>query len=334
MRLLAKHSITPGPATLAAEQQEQAKELPDQATAQDADEVLVLSDDEEEAITDDDMDINIDLASAFVSISIKSKSSKMYSPEKTPTKNNVMINSGASSGQSTTDTMPSSTEDHAATTDDTDPAVDVLDFRRQWGTQNCPYIILARPSHPEHNAPFDIHPLAGIEDNDHEHNGFHIRISIALPDMNAWKAFIPTSKEFPKLAPLIGRVVMVKGPSRSYWMSDAEVNHRRGECEITMKAHQKTDTAIEADPNRQRSFYLIVFQKGIILENYIFSGNNSVLQMSKNGMKLGPDHARYLFKKKKLDVIGMCLEWVIGIAGGTRIRNDEEEEDADGLFFE
>jgi hypothetical protein len=38
-RLLAKHNITLGPAALAAKQQEQPEELPDQATAQDADKV-------------------------------------------------------------------------------------------------------------------------------------------------------------------------------------------------------------------------------------------------------------------------------------------------------
>jgi hypothetical protein len=208
-RLLAKHGITLGPATLAAKQQDQAAKLPDQATAQDADKVLVLSD--KETITNNDRDIDIELASAFRGISIKSKSSRIPSPEMTPTKN-VMFNSRASLGQSTTSTMPSSLEDHAASSDDSNPAVAVLDFRRQWGTQSCPHIILARPSHPEHNSPFDIHSFTGIEYNDYKHKGFHIRISIALPDMNSWKAFIPTSKEFPKLAPLIGRAVMTKGP--------------------------------------------------------------------------------------------------------------------------
>jgi hypothetical protein len=100
---LAKHGITLGPATLAAKQQEQAAKLPDQATAQDADEVLVLSD--EETITNNNEDINIELPSALGDISINSKSSNKPSPKMTPTKN-VMFNSGASSGQSTTDTMP------------------------------------------------------------------------------------------------------------------------------------------------------------------------------------------------------------------------------------
>jgi hypothetical protein len=200
----------------------------DEDTTQDADEELVLSDDEEEelVLSDDDSDIDkhidTDLTSAFGGISIKSKSSKMFSPEKTPIKKALFSPaSGVSPGHySSTDTTASLTEDHASYYEDTDPAVDALDFRRQCGTKGRPYIILAEPSHPEQNFPFDITPLEGVEYNDYDHNGFHVRMAVAPPDMNAWKAFIPTSKEFPKLASLIGRVVMVKGPSRNYWISD------------------------------------------------------------------------------------------------------------------
>jgi hypothetical protein len=200
-RLLAKHSITPGPATvLAAKQQEQAKELPDQATAQDADEVLVLSDEEEEAITDDDEDIDIDLASAFEGISIKSKSSKMSSSEKTPTKN-VMVssNSVSSLGQSTTDTMPSSTEDHAASSDDSDPALDVLEFRCQWATHTCPIIILARPSHPERNIPFDVHSLEGMEHTRLQSQGVHYQDRHRLARQEGLKGFHPELKGVSKV---------------------------------------------------------------------------------------------------------------------------------------
>jgi hypothetical protein len=116
---------------------------------------------DEETITGDDKDTDIKLASSFRDISIKSKSSKISWPEMTPTKN-VMFNSGASSGQSTTDTMLISMEDHTASSNDGNPAVDVLDFQRQWGTQTCLPIILARPSHPEHNSPFISMPSQGL----------------------------------------------------------------------------------------------------------------------------------------------------------------------------
>jgi hypothetical protein len=341
-RLLCKYNITAGPATLAAEQQD----------TQDADEELVLSDeeaaqqqdqqdaddepDEEEVNTDDnedigDDDIDIDLSSAFGSISIKSK---MFSPEK---KGMFSPTSGVSPGRSTTDTMPSSMEDHAAydddDDDDADPALDALDFRRQCGTKRRPYIILADASHPERNHPFDITPFEDVEHSNHHQNGFHIRIDVAAPDMNAWTAFIPASKDFSKFP--IKRTVGVKGPSRSYWRRDAGRHHKKGvDCQVTKTAHEKTDTAIKADTDRQSSYFMIVFHKDLILDNQVFSGNmNTDLQPSNVAMKLKSDHVDNPFKKKiKVDVIGMCVWWRVAITGGTRIRDAKAEVDIDDLF--
>jgi hypothetical protein len=203
---------------------------------------------------------------------MKSKSStKMFSPKKTPIKIAMFSpTSGASPGQSTTNTMPSSTEDHAsysaAYSDDTGLAVDALDFRHQCGTKSHPYIILVDPSHPEQNFPFDITPLKGADYNDYDHNGFHIRMVVASPNMNAWMAFIPSSKEFAKFSSLISRAIMVKGPSRNYWMSNAGLYHQKGvDYQVTKTAHEETNTAIKVDPNRQTFFFLIVFHKDLIL---------------------------------------------------------------------
>jgi hypothetical protein len=163
-------------------------------------------------------------------------------------------------------------------------------------------------------------------------------MEVAVPDMNeAIKAFIPSPNEFPKLTALtslIGRVVMVTRPSRSYWMRDAGVYHKNkgSDCQVTKMAHEKTDTAIKADPNRQMSYFLIVCHKDTILDNYVFSGSNTTVTMWKNITKLGPDHANNPFKKKRYDVIGVCLWWRIGIAGGTRIRDGKVELDAGDLI--
>jgi hypothetical protein len=104
------------------------------------------------------------------------------------------------------------------------------------------------------------------------------------------------------------------------------------DCQVTKTAHEKTDTAIKGDPNHQTSFCFIVFRKGIILDNYILSGNDTVLKMWKNGMKLEAGHDSNPFKKKKKEVIGMWVWWRIGTVGGTHIRDGEAEEDADALF--
>jgi hypothetical protein len=153
-RLLAHHNITPGPAALAAQQQ-------DQATAQDTDEesLLVLSDDEiadEKSSDDEDAqdtddedideeDIDSDLASTFGSCT-------MSSPQKTP--NKKLFSPSPSRASSPTNMTPSSTEDYDMHANDS--ALDALDFRRQWGTKSHPCITLADPSHPERNFPFHI----------------------------------------------------------------------------------------------------------------------------------------------------------------------------------
>jgi hypothetical protein len=338
--LLRRLNITPGPSTLEA-----------QATAQDADadEELVLSDDEflsvideEKVINDENIDIDSDteeLPSTFGGLSIKSKPSeikskpsemskstnKMFSPEKTK-----IFSPAAASPPSQQSTASLTDYDHD------DSAVDGLDFKRQCGTKSRPYIILADPSHPEQNYPFDITPLEGVEQNDHTHSGFHIRMVVSSPDMNAWKATIPSKRDHPELTPLTGRTVMVKGPSRNYWMRSAELFHdsdKNLDCQVTKTAHEKTDTAIKADSIRQASFFLIVFHKDLVLDNNIFSHNDgNFLKTNKTGMKLKAGHKDNPFKGKKVEVMGMCVWWMIGLAGGERIRDDESEDDADALF--
>jgi hypothetical protein len=335
-KLLYKHNITPSPPTLAAEAQESLDHQDDKDSIDNDDDEDDEDEEDDEDDEEDEEDDNTtaDLSRAFASISIKS--SKMFSPEKTPNKKALFSpTTGVSSpGHFITDIAATSLTD-SSSGDDVDLALDTLDFRHQGGTKSRPYITLADPSHTEQNFPFDITPLEGVEFNNYEHNGFHIRMSVAAPDMNAWKAFIPSAKEFPKLAALIGRAVMVKGPSRSFWMRDAAIYHKKGvDCPVTKTAHEKTDTAIKEDPSRQTSFFLIVFHKDIVLDNYIFSGNDTILKMNKNGMKLDHGHEANPFKKKLKEVIGTCVWWRIGIAGGTRIRDAEapESEDADALF--
>jgi hypothetical protein len=72
-------------------------------------------------------------------------------------------------------------------------------------------------------------------------------------------------------------------------MRDAALYHVKGvDCLVTKTAHEKTDTAIKEDPPHQMSYFLTVFNKDLALDNYIFSGNDTVLKMTKNGMKLDP----------------------------------------------
>jgi hypothetical protein len=219
-----------------------------------------------------------------------------------------------------------------------DPALDAaLDFRRQTGTKSRPRIVLADPANAEHNFPFDIAPIENVEHNNYGHNGFHIMLPVAMPDMHRWEGFIPSKNEFPYLVPLTGRVVIFKGPSRNFWTRDASRYHHANKgkvnCQITKTQHEKTDTAIKGDPNRQTSYFVIVFHKSFVLDNHIFSGQDSILKLFKNGMKLAQDDPEYPFKKeKKADVLGLVLWWRIGTAGGIKIRNGKVGDTADDYF--
>jgi hypothetical protein len=117
-------------------------------------------------------------------------------------------------------------------------------------------------------------------------------------------------------------------------MSNAGMYHKKVDCQVTNTAHEKTDTAIKEDPNCQTSFFFIVFHKNLILDNYIFSGNNSILKISWNGMKLESKHEANPFKKKKkkIDVLCMCMWKRIGNTGGTSIHNGDVQEEVSNIF--
>jgi hypothetical protein len=138
----------------------------------------------------------------------------MFSPEKNPNKKAMFSpTSGVSSPVHSVMEVTATLMESSTSLGETYQAVDMLYFCHQRGTKSHPNITLADPSHSEKNFPFDITPIEGVEFNNYDRNGFHIRMSIATPDMNAWKAFIPSTKEFPKLAASIRMaVIMVKGP--------------------------------------------------------------------------------------------------------------------------
>jgi hypothetical protein len=171
--------------------------------------------------------------------------------------------------------------------------------------------------------------LKKLVHNNYHRNGFEIRKLIAPQDFKAWKAFIPTEKEFPMLAPLAGRVIMVQGPSRNYWHSSIELYHEKMACPVTKESHETTATAIEAHATRQTSFYLIVFKPGIVLDNYIFSSDKTDVQQHQNCHKMLAGHEKNTFKK---EILGISLWWRIAKAGGTRIRNEETTVNPESMF--
>jgi hypothetical protein len=212
-----------------------------------------------------------------------------------------------------------------------DIAYSILDYKSQLGTSDKPFIIMANPDLPEQNGPvLEISRLKDVACNHYEHQGYHIRLSVDLPDFDGWEGFIPNPNEYPLLLPLFGRIVMFKAPSRAFWLRSHERYHedkRKIDCVSTQKVHEKTDTAIEADLSRQFHHHLVVFAPGTVLDNSIFSNNNTHVKRHQLSMKLDVQDNDF----GKL-IYGMGLWWRISEAGGTRIRNASTKVDASTLL--
>jgi hypothetical protein len=188
--------------------------------------------------------------------------------------------------------------------------------------------------YPERNGPmFDIEKLQEVEHKNYFHTAYHIRMSIPLPDYLWWEAFVPDPREFPSLLKLYGRVIMLRGPSRAFWLWDAARCHMdtaKFDCPKTKQRHDKTDTAIENDPSRKYSYHLLVFPQGVVLDNSIFSDNNTQITRHQLAHKLEADDVENKFRQV---IWGMNVYWRIAEVGGIRIRKEEDTIDAGALLF-
>ena len=134
-----------------------------------------------------------------------------------------------------------------------DNAYNIFDFKRQNGRKDFPYIVMVNSDNSERNSIFCITRFVDKEINNFKYNGYHIRLSIDLPDYDAYEMFFPDYNEFPMLRELHGRAVIVKGPSRSYWFRGIEKYYRQDKitCQNTRDAHEKHDSAVVDNPIRE-----------------------------------------------------------------------------------
>jgi hypothetical protein len=172
----------------------------------------------------------------------------------------------------------STVTDSLTTEEEEEVAYAILDFHIQIGTKDRPFIIMADSNYPERNGAFDITRIEKVEHNNYERNGHHVRLLVDLPNYTSWDAFTPNPRDHPSLLPLFGWiVVMFKGPPRPYRLRDFTRDHNKKKisCSVTESAYEKTDTAIEAAVSRQNSSYLVMFKPRTVLDNSIFSSDNS-----------------------------------------------------------
>jgi hypothetical protein len=107
--------------------------------------------------------------------------------------------------------------------------------------------------------------------------------------------FVPGPYEFPCLLPLLGRVVVVKGPYLLYSFRSWHFYHRQKKisCEKTIAAYKKLDGQIGANLERQSHYHIIVFPEGVTLDNSILSANNFDMEVNTNGTNLAATDANF-----------------------------------------
>jgi hypothetical protein len=173
--------------------------------------------------------------------------------------------------------------------------------------------------YPERNAEFDIQYVEQMSHGVYERKGFHIRKTVVTFDWDSYEASIPSNYR-PELS---RRLILIKGPSRSFWEKDSELYHESGMvgCDMTRKAHNATEILVNKDYPRQWQYWLLVFPKGTILDNQIFSEDEEIIPMESN--PLMSDGKYNDFGK---DIRGMVIFWCIAVAGGRKVENSSNKK--------
>jgi hypothetical protein len=124
--------------------------------------------------------------------------------------------------------------------------------------------------------------------------------------------FVPGPYEFPNLLPLLGRVVVVKGPSLPYSFRPWHFYNRQKKisCEKTIAAHKKLDGQIGANLECQSHYHIIVFPEGVMLDNSILSANNFNVEVNTNGANLAATDADFDTPTAR-KINSMALWWQI-----------------------
>jgi hypothetical protein len=207
-----------------------------------------------------------------------------------------------------------------------DEATKVLDFVNQDGTRERPYITMVNTKFPERNREFHVVLIRNIKHKKHTRRMYHIRTSCDIPDYEQWEATIP---DFSDSTPpvLLNRVVLIKGPSRAFWLRDMDRYNRKVACGITREELEAAEVGIEEDTTRAEAFYLLVFPQGVVLDNTIFSNDETDIERFDNDMKTEAGDTPF-----GTVLCGMAVWWRIAKAGGCKVEKAKKRPDPKNMF--
>ena len=197
---------------------------------------------------------------------------------------------------------------------------------RQDGTLEYPFIHIVNEDFPERNRGLDIVLVPEIVHREHTRDAFNIRKTVPVGNAGDWDAFIPLER-YPGLA---RRAIILRGPSHDFFTKDTERYHgdkRNINCEPTKKKHSATEQAINDSPSRQYEHTLLIFKKGVVLENHVFSDNAKSIDVEVNDMTADIDNGG-----DKLEVMGISLLWRIAVAGGSKLASGNPKKGQKKLF--
>jgi hypothetical protein len=200
-------------------------------------------------------------------------------------------------------------------------SVELLEVICQDGTYEYPFIHIVNAEYAERNRGLDILLVPEIEHRGHTRNAFHLRKTVSFGHSKQWEAFIPSAR-YPTLT--THSVMIIRGPSQDFFIPDTERYHEDKDnidCEPTKKKHSATEQAIKDDPSRKLEHTLLIFKKGINLENHIFSDDATYIDGLVNDMVATIDN-----DGEELEVTGTCVFWRIAISGGSKLASGKPKK--------
>ena len=191
------------------------------------------------------------------------------------------------------------------------------------GTQDNPFPIYVDLEETHLNLGFDIARVVGTKHEHHKYAAFHIRRSVDVPDFMHWSAYVPHSNSLPMNE--VSRVIIIKGPSKSYWFRDQdELYHdnleEKDACPVLKDTLVARSLTFNTDPNKFFFYWKLIFPEGTDLDNAVYSNDLPLLKRDFVSMGLRKEESDFT-----VDIPGVILVFKIAERGGVRVSKEKDE---------